>query len=171
MNSSCQRIHEVIHNAAAGMTPEQLEWHPEGKWSVAQILEHLSLTYSGSKIGLDRCAQAGAPAARSASLKDRLSTFVVVKLGYLPGGRQAPKGTVPKGTSTSNILEHFDQQLAAMDEAITCCEQRFGAAVKLLNHPIIGPLTAAEWRKFHVVHAQHHAKQIARLKLNLAGRK
>jgi hypothetical protein len=171
MNSSCWRIHEVIHNAAAGMTPEQLEWHPEGKWSAAEILEHLSLTYSGSKIGLDRCAEAGKPSARGATLKDRLSAFVVVKLGYLPSGRQAPKGTVPKGAASSNIFEHFDYQLAAMDEAITRCEERFGGGVKLINHPIIGPLTASEWRKFHLVHAQHHAKQIAQLKQSLAGRK
>lgn len=171
MNSSCQRIHEVIHQAAAGMTPQQLHWHPEGKWSAVDILEHLSLTYSGSKIGLDRCADAGKPSARPSTVKDRLSTFVVTKLGYLPAGRQAPKGTVPKGFAGSNILDHFDQQLAAMDEAIARCEQRFGSRVKLVNHPVLGPLTATEWRKFHLVHAQHHAKQIERLKNNLAGKK
>jgi hypothetical protein len=171
MNSSCRRIHEVIHAATAGMTVEQIEWHREGKWSAAEILEHLALTYSGSKFGLDRCADADKPSARTASAKDRLSTLVVVTLGYLPGGRKAPKGTLPKGLPGSMILEHFDQQLVAMDEAITRCEQRFGTRVKLVNHPIIGPLTGPEWRKFHLVHAQHHAKQIARLKGNLQGRK
>jgi hypothetical protein len=87
----------------------------------------------------------------------------------LPGGRQAPKGTVPKGAPSSNILEHFDQQLAAMDEAITRCEERLGGG-KLINHPIIGPLTASEWRKFHLVHAQHHAKQISKIRARLEGK-
>ncbi len=171
MHSLCTRIHEVIHGAASGMTSQQLEWKPEGKWSAADVLEHLALTYSGSRIGLDRCAEAGKPIARRPTLKDRLRAFVVVNLGYLPGGRQAPKGTVPKGDAAGPaILEHFDQQLAAMDAAIARAEQRFGNSVKLVNHPIIGPLTATEWRKFHLVHARHHARQIERLRDNLQGK-
>jgi hypothetical protein len=126
------------------------------------------VTYSGSKIGLDRCADAGKPLARRATLKDRLIAFVVVKLGYMPAGRQAPKGTVPTGHGSGNMLEHFDQQLAAMDEAITRCEERFGNRLKLINHPILGPLTAPEWRTFHLVHAQHHAKQISTIKYRLS---
>ena len=80
MNSSCQRIHEVIHASAAGMTAEQLEWHREGKWSAAEIIEHLALTYSGSKIGMDRCTDGDKPSARTPTAKDRLSTFLVVTL-------------------------------------------------------------------------------------------
>lgn len=171
MNSSAQRIHEVIHTAAADITPEQLQWHPEGKWSVADVLEHLSLTYSGTRIVLDRCAQEGTPSARTASWKDRIRTFVVVTLGYLPAGRKAPAGTVPKGSMGSEVIQNFDQQLAAMDQAIDRCERRFGSGVKLVNHPILGPLTAPQWRKFHLVHARHHAKQINSLKRRLAGKK
>ncbi len=170
MHSSCERIQQVIHAAAAGMNPAQLEWHPEGKWSAADILEHLALTYSGSKLGLDRCMQAGKTLARSPSLKDRLTTCVVVTLGYMPSGRQAPEGTRPKGVAGSTILAHVDRQLAAMDEALQLCEQRFGTRRKLINHPILGPLTISEWRKFHLVHARHHARQIERLKANLAGK-
>jgi hypothetical protein len=170
MNSLCERIHEVIHGAAAGMSAEQLEWRREGKWSAAEVLEHLSLTYSGSKIGLDRCMNAGKPLARNATFKDRLATFLVVTVGYLPGGRQAPAGTEPKGVAGAKIMAHLDEQLAAMDDAIQRCEDRFGSQQKLMNHPILGPLTAPQWRKFHLVHAQHHAKQIERLKASLQGK-
>jgi hypothetical protein len=28
---------------------------------------------------------------------------------------------------------------------------------------MLGPLTAGQWRKFHLIHGRHHAKQIRRL--------
>jgi hypothetical protein len=34
----------------------------------------------------------------------------------------------------------------------------------LLDHPILGPLTAAQWMKFHRVHGMHHVKQMQRLR-------
>ncbi|MGZ7099671.1 MAG: DUF1569 domain-containing protein [Candidatus Angelobacter sp.] len=33
-----------------------------------------------------------------------------------------------------------------------------------MDHPVLGPLTAAEWRKFHLVHGLHHVKQIRSLR-------
>jgi hypothetical protein len=33
-----------------------------------------------------------------------------------------------------------------------------------LDHPILGPFSIAQWRKFHLVHGLHHVKQIQRLK-------
>jgi hypothetical protein len=29
-----------------------------------------------------------------------------------------------------------------------------------MDHPFLGPLTASQWRKFHLVHGRHHARQI-----------
>jgi hypothetical protein len=31
----------------------------------------------------------------------------------------------------------------------------------MLDHPILGALTVDQWLKFHVVHTEHHAKQIS----------
>jgi hypothetical protein len=55
-------------------------------------------------------------------------------------------------------------QITAMDEAIAHCEQRHGKRTRLLDHPVLGPLTARQWRKFHWVHGKHHVKQIQRLR-------
>lgn len=170
MTSSSERIREVIHRATGGMSPEQLEWRRAGKWSAAEILEHLSLTYSGSTLGLNRCIQVGKTLARKPSLKDRIVTFVVVTVGYLPSGREAPQGTRPKGLLGTQVVDELNRNLEAMDVALQQCEQRFGTSTKLLNHPILGPLTGPEWRRFHLVHARHHAKQILKLRDNLQGR-
>jgi hypothetical protein len=51
-----------------------------------------------------------------------------------------------------------------MDEAIAQCESRFGKQNRLLDHPILGPLTGRQWRKFHWVHGHHHLKQIQGLR-------
>jgi hypothetical protein len=51
-----------------------------------------------------------------------------------------------------------------MDRCIALCEEKLGSRRKLLDHPILGPLTGAEWRKFHLVHGLHHVKQIRRLR-------
>src|ERR1700721_2221583 len=34
----------------------------------------------------------------------------------------------------------------------------------IMGDPILGPLTAGQWRKFHLVHGMHHVKQIRRLR-------
>lgn len=47
-----------------------------------------------------------------------------------------------------------------MESGLSDCERRFGAVTKITDHPLLGPLTASQWRKFHWVHGPHHAKQI-----------
>src|SRR5580704_16287987 len=47
-----------------------------------------------------------------------------------------------------------------MDAIIARCKARFERRVHLLNHPILGPWTAAQWRKLHLVHGWHHQKQL-----------
>jgi hypothetical protein len=55
-----------------------------------------------------------------------------------------------------------------MDAIVAQCEARFGCG-KVLDHPILGPLTAAQWRKFHLIHGRHHVKQIDRLREQASG--
>jgi hypothetical protein len=61
-------------------------------------------------------------------------------------------------------LAHFRNTLSVMDERITRCEQEFGPRAKIGSHSIFGPLTAREWRRFHLVHTRHHARQVQHLK-------
>jgi hypothetical protein len=51
-----------------------------------------------------------------------------------------------------------------MENLISECDSQFGHGKPIAEHPILGPLTAREWRKFHWVHGRHHARQIIRLK-------
>jgi DinB superfamily len=164
MNSVLPQLANQIAHETRDLTADQLQWHPEGKWSIAEILEHLALTYSGTKLAFDRCLQSGKPSARTPNAADRVRAFVVTRLGYLPSGGQAPPGTRPKGAPLDDIPPDLGNKIRLMDESIAESERRFGADAKILDHPILGPFTPGEWRRFHFVHGRHHLRQIRRLR-------
>ena len=164
MDAYLERLQQAITSATQGMSVEDLQRHPEGKWSATEVLEHLYHTYSGSVKGFERCLHEGKPLARTPLLKDRMRTLVVTGFGYLPEGRRAPERTRPRGMMADEVMREIGPRLSAMDDLITQCEVRFGRRTRVLDHPILGPLTARQWRKFHWVHGQHHLKQIRRLR-------
>ena len=164
MDSCLEQLHDAITSATRGMTTEELTRHPEGKWSCAEILEHLYLTYTGTVKGFERCWEAGKPLAGSLTLKQRLAIALVVDAGYFPEGRQAPERTRPKGMPADKVVAEVRQQIAQMDEWIGKCEARYGKGTKLLDHPFFGALTARQWRRFHWVHGRHHVQQIMGLR-------
>ncbi len=160
MHADLERLQKAIAAATAGMTHAELTRRPEGKWSAAEILEHLYLTYTGTAKVFQRCLDAGKPLATRATLKQKAMTALVVECGYFPPRRQAPRYVVPRGTPAERVVAEISPQIAVMDELITRCESRFGARAKLLDHPVMGPLTARQWRRFHWVHGWHHVRQI-----------
>jgi hypothetical protein len=163
MNSKLQRLREAIDGAIAGMTPEQFARRREGKWSAAEVLEHLNLTYSGTIKNLERHLRAGTTASADRRSK-RWQRIVVIRLGYLPGGRKSPERVRPRGAATEQVVAEIFENIQWMDRVIADCELRFGKRASIADHPILGPLTAAEWRAFHLTHGKHHAKQIVRLR-------
>ena len=164
MDPRLERLRQTLESAIAGLTTEEMTWHPPGKWCVAEVLEHLYLTYTGTVKGFQRVADAGKPLVSPTTWANRRRTFVVVGLGYLPSGREAPPVARPRGIAPEKVLAEIGPKIVEMDAIIATCSQKFGARKKLLDHPILGPLTAAQWSKFHLVHGLHHVKQIRRLR-------
>ena len=164
MDSRLGKLKQSLESAVEGMSGEQLSWHLPGKWCAAELLEHLYLTYTGTIKGFERVIASGKPLGSRASMSQRMRTFVVVGLGYMPGGVQAPAVAVPKGLPIDTVRNEIAAKIEAMDAIIAQCERRFGRRVHVLDHPILGPLTAPQWRKLHVVHGRHHHKQILQLR-------
>lgn len=164
MDSHLDRVKQAIESAIAGMNSEQLSRHPrEGKWSPAEVLEHLSRTYSGTVKTMQRALENGKTEVRPATMKESVATALVVEIGHMPKGRSAPQGTVPKGVAAEQVVADIRANLGAMEGTIAECEKRFGPG-KLAMHPVLGPLSASQWRKFHWVHTRHHIKQIEAMK-------
>ena len=164
MDSRLDTLKQSLEWAVEGMSSKQLSWHLPGKWCAAEVLEHLYLTYVGTTKGLEKVITRGTPLATRPSMAQRLLTFVVVGLGYIPAGREAPRIVQPRGLPVEQVRNEIGTKLAAMDAIIAQCEARFGRHVKLLDHPILGALTATQWRTLHLVHGRHHQKQLVRLR-------
>jgi hypothetical protein len=167
MDSRLKELKRAVESAVEGLTSEQLSWHPAAKWCAAEVLEHLYLTYTGTIKGFARVMQGGKPLAARASIKQRVRTLLVVGFKHMPEGRQAPETTRPRGLPAERVRNEVGAKIAEMDAIIAQCESRFGRRRRLLDHPILGPLTAGQWRKFHSVHGRHHVKQILRLRENM----
>lgn len=170
MDFRLEKLKESLHSATEGMSSEQLTWHLAGKWCAAEVLEHLYLSYTGTILGFERVMKMGKPFASRASIAQRVLTWVVVGLGRMPTGRKAPAIVLPRGLPPEKVISEIGEKMAEMDGIIAQCEARFGRHVKLLDHPILGPLSATQFRKLHLVHGQHHLKQILRLRESTTGR-
>jgi hypothetical protein len=166
MDSRLETLRENLESAVRGMSSEQLSWHPPGKWCASEVLEHLYLTYTGTITGFERVITKGRPLATRASIAHRVMTFVVFGLGQMPAGKKSPAVALPRGLPAEQVRNEMAAKLAAMDAIIAQCEARFGSHIKLLDHPILGPLTATQWRTLHVLHGRHHQKQLLRLREN-----
>lgn len=163
MHKHLERLSREIAAATDGISGEQLICHPPGKWCVAEVLEHLYLTYTGTIKGFERVIEAGKPLVKARTFKDRFGVLLVIGVGYLPSGRKAPPVALPRGVPAETVMSEIGPKVAEMDQTIARCEEKFGRG-KLLDHPILGPLSGAEWRKFHLVHGLHHVKKIKALR-------
>lgn len=151
---------DAIRTATAGMTEEQLLWHAEGKWSSAGILEHLLLAYARTTDRMKPLLRQDSPEIRKSTFQEWIAGIVVLRFGHIPVGRKTPESLSPKGITPSEAKTCIEEQLSALDQSITQCEERFGSRQTILVHPGLGPLTASGWRKFHCLHTLHHMKQI-----------
>ncbi len=164
MDSRLEKLQQALSESLNGVSSEEISWHPPGKWCAAEVLEHLYLSYIGTVKGFERVAEAGKSLATAPTWAQHVQTLIVVGFGYMPEGRKAPAAARPRGLPHEKVRSEVIAAIQKMDEIITRCEASFGSREKLLDHPILGPLTAPQWRKFHLVHGLHHVKQIRNLR-------
>ena len=161
MHPEIQQTRDTLFDAIRGLAPDQADTAAGGKWSVAGIVEHLCLSYSKSSAGMARRREKGpGVAARSRTLRQRFQQFVVVTLGYFPPGRESPASVVPTGRPYRDLLADLDRVLSELDASLTAASRALGASRAVLDHPVLGPFSVNQWRRFHLVHTRHHAKQI-----------
>jgi hypothetical protein len=158
-------IPDVVLGPLAGR-PEA-DWHraPPGKWTPAQIVQHLAISVDGSSRVFEERRAKPPMRRRQRPVRQRLAHFLYLDLGWIPSGRPAPAATEPAARPDAGAVER------QLRDGVT----RFlGLARELLpgrrgdlfaRHPAFGDLTLPEWLRFHVRHCAHHAKQIeARLR-------
>ncbi len=167
MDPRLARLQLELAASIVGLSAEQMARSFPGKWCTAEILEHLYLTYTGTVKGFSRLMAEGKSLASKATWKQRGRSLVVVGLGYMPRGRKSPAVGLPRGIPPAKVTAEIMNALIEMDELMSRCARKFGTNVKVLDHPVLGPLSIQQWRKFHLVHGLHHLKQIRRLRKKL----
>lgn len=140
-----------------------------GRWSVAEVVEHVARVERGV-VRMLEAGRAGTlrptatpplgaplPDAMIALLRDRTSPL------------EAPERVRPTGTATpEEALEGLAQARAALLDAYrtTTDEVLDGAAYP---HPFLGPLTLRAWLEMSAHHDARHAAQVAELAAAAAG--
>lgn len=133
---------------------------PAGKWTPAQIVEHLALglTLSGETFLARR--NHAPMSRRTRSPAQQVARFFIFGLRWFPPGRKSPERTTPPAQISRAAAEsHFLAGIEAWDQVDRALlpERRSNLFVK---HPRMGDLTVEEWMRFHLIHARHHARQI-----------
>ncbi len=164
LHPTLQSAADAIREATDMLVPDDLaRRRAPDRWSVAEILDHLLKTYASTTHILNRCLEQNVPKGGRPTVRDRVSAWLVVDLGYFPRGVMAPALAMPSANPDATVRDDVLTALKQLDGAARAAEERFGRLTKLANHFALGPLDARQWRRFHLVHTRHHMKQIARL--------
>jgi hypothetical protein len=170
MHPLLEQLHAGYAEVLQALPAQAIEMHPaddSARWNARQIVEHLILTYqSSSAVFRDRLAK-GRPSQSRPSAWQRVQQIFVCRFGFIPDGRTAPRDVVPSASAGepldgNDLCARLYAGLRSMDELLVLCERQFGER-KFATHQVIGPLSAGQWRKFHVAHGRHHLKQLRRL--------
>jgi len=150
----------VVLTPLEGRSDADWQRAPSGKWTPAQIVEHLAigLEWSAEKF---RARRNHAPMERRRlTPAERIAKLLILGLRWFPPGRKAPERSVPAPLVAREMAAaHFLAGVAAWDqlEGELLPARRNDLFVK---HPRLGDMTFEEWTRFHRVHARHHARQI-----------
>lgn len=138
------------------------EWErgPAGKWTPAQIVEHLALGLMMSAETFQKRRNHAPMSRRPRTPAEKVAKFFIFGLRWFPPGRKAPERTTPAAQINRAAAEaHFLAGLEAWDQVDRALLPARRADL-FVKHPRMGDLTVEEWMHFHVIHARHHARQI-----------
>ena len=160
MHQNLEMCRDGLRRALEGISPAGADAAQGDKWSIANIVEHLDMTYTRNAAGLERRLRKGEAPERKRTLRQIAIRVLIVKLGFFPPGRTAPDTVLPQGRPFTEVVAGLDGHLEELDRWLAEGERAFGATRSVLDHPIIGPFSVDDWRRFHWVHTRHHLKQI-----------
>ena len=158
--SAFHDLPEIVLGPLAGRPDTDWQRAPAGKWTVAQIVEHLALgiEWSARKF-VERRAKPPMTRRRRTPV-EWLARQFILGLEWYPQGMTAPEGTRPGPRVERAAVE--SQFRTGLDLWARVVADLLPARRKdlFVKHPRLGDLTIEEWLAFHVSHARHHAGQI-----------
>jgi Protein of unknown function (DUF1569) len=171
MDATLQQLQREIASVLQGLDASQTQLRPPSrpnKWNIQQIIEHLLLSYNGTQMALNARVSKGTPTRAKPALLQRCGQYTLIHLGYFPTGRMAPPLVTPPSTtnplSGDELTKAAAEHLACVDTLCGKAENLFGATNRCASHMVLGPLSVDQWRRFQLIHGEHHLKQIVAIR-------
>lgn len=148
-----------------GLTVEEAQIPPipgQEHWCAQQILEHLILTYKLTSDSVNRQLKVGRVPRNRRGMLEFLLRVQTVSLGYMPDGVPAMRSVRPLTFTPEDgkaIAARFLRAAEEMDQLLVAARKKFGIQA-CGEHPFYGVMRVDEWRRYHAVHAAHHAVQL-----------
>ena len=156
------KIRVLLRETVSNLTDEQANFVPgEEKWSVAKLVEHISLVEGGitrifGKLLTAAEAKGGRTGGEAKISEDFLQKLVWGKdQKFEAPERVHPSGKMTIAESLAKLDENRQQleELRPLFESVECSDFKF-------PHPAFGELTAHEWLALLGGHEARHLKQI-----------
>lgn len=153
----------IVLGPLAGRSEAEWQRAPAGKWTPAQIVEHLALAFEYSARGVEERRADGPMRPRWPTPMQWLGRAVVFGWRWLPAGiAKSPRVARPMPhVAAPDAERHFREGLARWRDL----EARLLPARSrdlYVRHPLLGDLNVDQWIRLHAWHCRHHAKQIRR---------
>ena len=152
--------------AVEGLSEEQQAFSPApGRWSVAELVEHLSIVEGNVATLLDKllgkAEESGAGGATPGhfdpvSIEEFVERSRAVKF-------EAPERIRPTGLAVADSLARLTESRAALHALRPRVERADGRAIRF-PHPAWGPLDLYQWLLFVGAHEDRHLAQIEAVK-------
>jgi hypothetical protein len=149
-----------VTRAESGAADRWTRQPAPGKWSPAEIAEHLSLTYQLLLSEL----RGGTPFRMKGTWLLRLMVRykflpALLREGRIPPGVRAPREARPgpPGSNLADALARFRSLAVEFEEEITTRRASGGGT---LTHPYFGRLDPDRGIRFVEVHIRHHTRQL-----------
>jgi hypothetical protein len=175
--NSVREIYEQIDRTRArllaaveGLSEAQQGYAPAAdRWSVAQLVEHLSIV-EGNVVGLlgkllGKAEESGEGAAAPAEFDDPISIEEFVERARHVR-LEAPERIRPAGLPFADSLARLRETRAALHALRPRVERADGRALRF-PHPAWGPLDLYQWLLFVGAHEDRHLAQIEALKQSM----
>ncbi|WP_263365873.1 DinB family protein [Edaphobacter bradus] len=174
MDPNLEKLQQRIAHSLEGLTSAQTQLRTADspdKWTIQQIAQHLCLSYKSTAGLIQERLAKGRPTRSRPTVPQHCARFLITGLGFFPSGREAPPMVVPPAASPSAedhltgaaLAQETAELLQFMDKLFAEAGGRFGSG-RSVSHGILGPLSVAQWRRFHLAHGCHHVKQILEIR-------
>ena len=139
--------------------PEDWKVAPEGKWTLAQIVEHLAISFDLVADGFAALPD-NETMQREATPAQAVLRHTLLGSGELPKGMRAPDISQPSDDPDPElVIARFRMGIERTRALLDGWPEERQVAL-FLRHPVLGDLNLPEWVRFHFVHCTLHARQI-----------